>query len=110
MKKLILPVATLLISMSTSAEEAGVTVYGVYDLTCGKYVDDTATDGAKYDQYSMWVSGYITRANIAKGRPTNTDPAAHDTWLKKYCKENPDEPFIYAAIKLDKELDTHVDQ
>ena len=110
MKKLILPVAMLLVSFSISAEEAGVTVYGVYDVTCGKYVSETATDGKKYDEYSMWLSGFVTRANIAKGRATNTDPAAHDTWLQKYCKENKDEPLILAALKLDKELDTHVDQ
>ena len=99
----------LLVSFSASAQDGGFTAYGVYEQTCGVYRSEI-TDANKADQYSMWVSGYITRSNIAKGRPTNTDPAAHDTWLKKYCKENPDEPFIYAAIKLDKELDTHVDQ
>jgi hypothetical protein len=109
MKKILLPATLLLVSLSASAEQTGFTAYGVYEQTCGVYLSDI-TDANKAEQYRMWVSGFITRANIAKGRATNTDPSAHDTWLQKYCKENKDEPFILAVLNLDKELDGHVDQ
>ena len=109
MKKILLPIALLLVSFTASAQDGGFTAYGVYEQTCGVYLSEI-TDAKKAEQYTMWVNGFITRANIGKKRATNTDPSAHETWLQKYCKENKDEPFILAVLKLDQELDQHVDQ
>ena len=34
-----------------------------------------------------------------------TDNFAHSAWIKQYCEKNPLDPFLKAAIELNKELD-----
>ena len=56
--------------------------------------------------YSWWVAGFVTGANLAKGRVISTDNEAHIAWLKQYCRAYFGDSFADAAIELDRELDT----
>jgi hypothetical protein len=78
--------------------------FGMSRLSCGKYIQDITTDPQFANVYSWWVAGFVTGADLGKGRVTSTDNEAHDAWLKKYCQENPLDTFMKAAIELNKAL------
>lgn len=79
--------------------------FGMSQLSCARYIDDMSTN-AKFDAaYSWWVAGFVTGANLAKGRIVSTDNEAHIAWLKQYCQAHLSDPFSNAAIELDRELD-----
>jgi hypothetical protein len=97
-------VAVLSVSSAVSAADRVFSIYGVHDLSCGKYVQDVNNNPQAKSAYGWWVAGFISGLNVARERFTTTDNQAHDLWLLKYCNEHPLEPFITAAAGLDSAL------
>jgi len=87
------------------AEGDLISTFGVSDLSCGKYLQDIATKPQASNAYSWWIAGFVTGTNLAKGRRTSADSAAHEVWLKKYCQDHALDTFMKAAQELDKALD-----
>ena len=87
------------------AEGDLISVFGLSDLSCGKYLQDIATNPKASNAYSWWIAGFVTGTNLVKGRLTSTDNAAHELWLKKYCQDHALDSFMSAAQELDKALD-----
>ena len=82
-----------------------VSGFGMTGLSCGKYLKDISTNKQAENVYDWWVAGFVTGINLEKGRIVSTDNPAHNAWIKLYCEAHPLEPFMRAAIELDKELD-----
>ena len=95
----------LLFTGIANAEDGPFSAFGMASSSCGKYIQNITTSPEAANVYSWWVAGFVTGTNLAKGRATSTDNAAHEAWLKKYCQENPLDPFLKAAIELNKALD-----
>jgi len=79
--------------------------FGMSQLSCARYISDLSVNARFEAAYSWWVAGFVTGANLAKGRVVSTDNEAHIAWLKQYCQAHPSEPFADAAVELDRELD-----
>ena len=79
--------------------------FGMSQLSCARYISDVAVNAKFETAYSWWVAGFVTGTNLAKGRVLATDNEAHIAWLKQYCQAHPGDPFVDAAIELDRELD-----
>jgi hypothetical protein len=80
--------------------------FGMSQLSCARYISDLSANARFEAAYSWWVAGFVTGANLAKGRVVSTDNEAHIAWLKQYCQAHPSEPFADAAVELDRELDS----
>jgi len=84
--------------------------FGMSQLSCARYVADTASNAKFENAYSWWVAGFVTGTNLAKGRVVSTDNEAHIAWLKQYCQAHLSDPFSNAAVELDRELDSRRQQ
>lgn len=94
-----------LVSVTNAPAGNVVSVFGMTNLSCGKYVQDITKTPEEAEVYRWWIAGFVTGANIAKKRITSTDNEAHEAWLKQYCQDHPLDTFIKAAAELDKALD-----
>jgi hypothetical protein len=101
--KTITIILMLLYASSLTAKPI-ITVYHVSGTTCGKYISDISDSPQAIEVYSWWLAGFITAMNIEKSRVTTTDKHAHELWVKNYCKDNPLDLFVNAAVQLDKQL------
>lgn len=98
-------IIALFVSSSFAASEP-YTTFGIgQDPSCGKYLEDISRNPQVANAYSWWVAGFISGANLEKGRVVSTDNPSHEAWLKQYCEKNPLDNFIKAAIELNNELD-----
>jgi hypothetical protein len=105
MRRLIFSLLLLLTAPYVFAEGGEFAVVGLNQLTCGKYVQDLASNQSAKAMYGWWIAGFITGTNLVKDRITTSDVPAHEVWLKNYCERNLLDPFIKAAIKLHETLD-----
>jgi hypothetical protein len=101
-------IVTLIIALYASPSFGAdplVSVFGMHQLSCGKYLKDVSSDPYTAAAYGWWIAGFISGTNLEKGRAISTDNPAHEAWLKQYCEKNPLDPFFTGAIELNKELD-----
>lgn len=93
----------ILISFFTIAIFAGDLAKSyVRDFSCGEYLE---FEGEKKEIAKVWIAGYLTGANVTKGRITNIDIPSAYFWIQNFCKANPLNHFLEGLIALDKELD-----
>ena len=99
--------AAIIVICASSSLRAGefISVYGVSDLSCGKYLSDISDNRNAANVYDWWVAGFVTGSNLEKERILGTDNFGHSAWIKQYCEKNSLDPFMKAAIELNKELD-----
>ena len=101
--------ATILVLIMSSVANAPArnlaSVFGMTNLSCGKYIQDISITPETAEAYKWWIAGFVSGTNLAKKRTTSTDNEAHEAWLKKYCQDHPLDNFMKAAAKLDKALD-----
>jgi hypothetical protein len=100
----ILTLALALLPLSVSAS-GSFNAYAIGTTSCGTYIQETKYDPVARAQYSWWIAGYITSANVEKSRHTEIDQQALDAWAQQYCTAHPLDPFLNAAIQLNLELD-----
>ena len=101
---IIMVLAAAVAQVASAGEE--FSGFGMSQLSCARYTSDISANVKFETAYSWWVAGFVTGANLAKGRVISTDNEAHIAWLKQYCRAHPGDPFADAAIELDRELDT----
>jgi len=105
MKKILLIYLFVLLPTVCTAQTGLFKAFGPTNSSCAKYVNEVTTDEQAKQIYSWWVMGFMTGINYVKLRSPATDIEAHDAWLLKYCQEHPLDTFIYAAIKLNEEIE-----
>ncbi len=78
--------------MSGANSQGGdlISVFGMDNMSCGKYVQDITSNLQASNVYGWWIAGFVTGTNVVKGRRTSTDNATHEAWLKKYCQDHPE--------------------
>jgi len=86
-------------------------VVGLGNEGCGKFLAARESKASiEYANYVSWVAGFLTGMNIASIRDsrvnimTGTDALSGLAWMEKYCRENPLEQVIGAAVMLGSEL------
>lgn len=106
-KRCIICIIILVLQLTSvaNAESRFASVFGMTDLSCGKYIQDVTTNPETSKVYDWWIAGFVTGTNLVKKRVTSTDNAAHEAWLKKYCQDHPLDPFMKAAAELNEALD-----
>lgn len=77
---------------------------GIGNLSCGQYISQSADNPEARSTYRWWIAGFLTGANVAKGRNA-TDVDAAEVWIGDYCRAHAFDLFAMAAYNLDKELD-----
>ena len=87
------------------ADDGQFSGFGTQNLTCGKFIQELASDPKARNAYQWWIAGFVTGSNLVKSRAVISDSPAHEVWLKTYCEKNPLQPFMRAAIEPDRELD-----
>lgn len=93
----------------TNESVVPITTYGLTgdnnaSISCGKFLSD---DGDVYarNNWKLWISGYITGINIARGRSTpEIDVDGMYGWILNYCRANPLGALMSGASQLDKTL------
>ena len=102
MKQLILTIALLLISSSSTA---GPKVHG--NKACGIYIEQYDARGVNKAINTMWLKGYLTGRNYADDgqRGKDFDDDSMSLWVYNYCKENPLENTSAAAKGLAAKLE-----
>jgi hypothetical protein len=116
-------VALLLIASGQAAAQTtsatSLFVIGMpYKQSCGQYLSAAhnhrpgmakgikSPEGDLVDEharYQDWLTGFITGTNAWKlytgdGKNIETDPAAIDVWMRKWCEQNPTKSVVEAAV------------
>ena len=110
-------VAALILSYAPTASYAqGANVYDLGNDSCGKYLSAVHGHapgkgtgfkdrwrGQFYDdhtRYMDWLGGFVTATNLWVTNDRNSiqsDNAAIDVWIRKWCEQNPTKTLVEAA-------------
>ena len=113
----IVTVAALILSYAPTASYAQrANVYGLGNDSCGKYLAAVHGHapgkgtgfkdrwrGQFYDdhtRYMAWLGGFVTATNLWVTNEPNSiqsDHAAIDVWIRKWCEQNPTKTLVEAA-------------
>jgi hypothetical protein len=109
LKKFILLLAMILVSMSAPADWA---IRGEGNFSCPDYVSAKQSNTAKLYSSISWVQGFISGVNYQRALEIGNDsligqdyPATSIVrWLENYCRDNPQDYLSDAAEALVVEL------
>jgi hypothetical protein len=101
-------VVATLVSVSTAAQGPKVAVMSFQDTSCGAWSKSTGDEFTRA-QYHSWFRGFVSGYNfgnpaqqVALGRMPDSDTL--NLYVDKYCRENPLQPFTFAAFTLVREI------
>lgn len=107
MKRLLIALTVAMPLLSWSFDSmAGQTlsVYGVGNNSCGRFLIDISVDSsqAQKNTYFEWLAGYVTAWNDVSenGELTNQDLRDAFEWVKQWCSTYPTSNFITSSSRF----------
>jgi hypothetical protein len=107
----LLVIVAFMLSPPSVAADDPIALFSFQDTSCGAWAK-SAHDKLGRAQYDSWFRGFVSGYNF--GNPTNQvqlermpDPDTLALYVDKYCRENPLNPFVSAALDLVRELRAH---
>jgi len=117
MRKVVLPLAFVLIASGQAVAQSTIYAIGMGLNSCGQYLSavhnhppgtytsiERPQEGEFFDEasrYQQWLGGFISGSNWKtykdNGNNVRTDGAAIDGWMRKWCEQNPTKKVFEAA-------------
>lgn len=98
-------ICALILTVATIAKAQAVN-YGLGQDSCSEFVAAAGLartgDPSMVTGYLHWIAGYATSLSVLSGSNVLGDKSSADIQyeLESYCRENPDDSFIMAAISI----------
>jgi len=107
--RILIPLIILLLLNRPAYSEEEFTGFGIGSKvkTCGSFTKNYETNPDRHAVTMQWVSGFITGVNYSRLSflGERSDRPGEESWLIKYCEENPLHNFMRAVVGLVKELE-----
>jgi hypothetical protein len=96
------------LSTALAQEPPDVNIFSFADTSCGEWTRSKGDEPVRA-VYGAWFRGFVSGYNFGNSAnqvPLNKmpDPATLTLYVDKYCRENPNLPFIGAVIPLVQEI------
>ncbi|MGE5648844.1 hypothetical protein [Noviherbaspirillum sp. UKPF54] len=100
MKKIVVFAVALALSGIAGAKDGPFTGYGTH-IFCRDYLKQaTQLD----HEYNLFIMGFVTGANYLRARQVSANSEDFVYWVSDYCKKNPVDSLLQAAMRLDEYL------
>lgn len=100
MRKIAVFAVALALSGLASARDGAFTGYGTH-IFCRDYLAQATQPD---HEYNLFIMGFVTGANYLRARQVSANSEAFVSWVVDYCRQNPVDSLLQAAMRLDEYL------